>query len=173
VKPTLRCFPEHQSPLYARPRHGAPWRNKSVAGPAPAFRGFTASQSSVNPRPLVFLVTGLPAAFLLRPASRRLRPGVGRLPQRGLAELFPATTQNVSLHMQHIFAEGEMGSAATVKQYLTLPSQGNREIRRAVDHDDLDIITAVGLPREVLPRHAVPQLGCPGTAEQLPRTPQR
>ncbi len=66
------------------------------------------------------------------------------LPQKALAELFQTTKQNISLHIQHVFEEGELSPGATVKQYLTVQDEGSRQIRRAVDHYNLDVIIAVG-----------------------------
>jgi hypothetical protein len=66
------------------------------------------------------------------------------LSQLGIAELFQTTKQNVSLHLQNIFEEGELVPAATVKQYLTVQTEGNRQVRRAIDHYNLDAILAVG-----------------------------
>jgi len=42
------------------------------------------------------------------------------LSQRDMVELFQTTKQNVSLHIQNIFDEGELSRAATVKEYLTV-----------------------------------------------------
>ena len=61
-----------------------------------------------------------------------------------LAELFQTTKQNVSLHIKNIFAEGELDPSATVKQYLTVQTEGSRQVRRAIDHYNLDVILAVG-----------------------------
>ena len=66
------------------------------------------------------------------------------LPQRAMADLFQTTKQNISLHIQHVFEEGELSPEATVKQYLTVQTEGSRQIRRAVDHYNLDVIIAVG-----------------------------
>jgi hypothetical protein len=66
------------------------------------------------------------------------------LPQRAMVELFQTTKQNVSLHIQHIFEEGELRPEATVKQYLTVQTEGKRQISRVVDHYNLDLIIAVG-----------------------------
>ena len=66
------------------------------------------------------------------------------LPQVAIAELFQTTKQNVSLHIQNIFEEGELDPMATVKQYLTVQMEGNRQIRRALDHYNLDVILAIG-----------------------------
>lgn len=66
------------------------------------------------------------------------------LSQLGISELFQTTKQNVSLHLQNIFEEGELDPAATVKQYLTVQAEGSRQVRRAIDHYNLDAILAVG-----------------------------
>jgi hypothetical protein len=80
------------------------------------------------------------------------------LPQRVMAGLFQTTRQNVSLPIQHIFEEEELRPEATVRQYLTVQTEGNRQIQRPVDHYSLDVIIAVGY-RVNPPRHAVPHLG--------------
>jgi hypothetical protein len=41
-----------------------------------------------------------------------------------MAELFQTTKQNVSLHIQNIFAEGELQRGATVKESLTVQPEG-------------------------------------------------
>lgn len=66
------------------------------------------------------------------------------LSQLGIAELLQTTKQNVSLHLQNVFEEGELDPAATVKQYLTVQIEGNRHVKRAIDHYNLDAILAVG-----------------------------
>ncbi len=62
------------------------------------------------------------------------------LSQLGIADLFQTTKQNVNLHLQNVFEEGELDPAATVKQYLTVQTEGSRQIRRAIDHCYLDAI---------------------------------
>ena len=66
------------------------------------------------------------------------------LSQVALAELFQTTKQNISLHLQNIFKEQELDPATTVKQYLTVQTEGQRQVRRAIDHYNLDAILAVG-----------------------------
>ena len=61
-----------------------------------------------------------------------------------MAELYQTTKQNISLHIQNIFEEGEADPGATVKQYLTVQTEGSRRVRRATDHYNLDVILAVG-----------------------------
>jgi hypothetical protein len=66
------------------------------------------------------------------------------LTQAGLAELFQTTKQNVSLHIQNVYEEGELAPETTVKQYLTVQTEGSRQVRRSIDHYNLDLILAVG-----------------------------
>ena len=42
------------------------------------------------------------------------------LTQQLIAELFDTTKQNVSSHIQNIFADGELAQQATVKDFLTV-----------------------------------------------------
>ena len=52
--------------------------------------------------------------------------------------------QNVSHHINSIYEEGELLLEATVKKYLTVRSEGNREVRRLLDYYNLDMIISVG-----------------------------
>lgn len=66
------------------------------------------------------------------------------LTQRGMAELFQTTKQNVSLHLGNIFKEEELSPEATVKEFLTVQMEGEREVSRKLEHYSLDAIIAVG-----------------------------
>ncbi len=66
------------------------------------------------------------------------------LNQAQIAELLQTTKQNVSLHIQNIFDEKELDEMATVKEYLTVQSEGNREVQRKIKHYNLDVIISVG-----------------------------
>lgn len=66
------------------------------------------------------------------------------LTQAQMAELFQTTKQNISLHINNIFDEGELDRNRTVKKYLTVQSEGNRSVKRKVDHYNLDMIISVG-----------------------------
>jgi len=61
-----------------------------------------------------------------------------------LAELFQTTKQNISLHIKNIYSEGELQEAATVKEYLTVQQEGNRSVKRSLEHYNLDLIISVG-----------------------------
>ena len=66
------------------------------------------------------------------------------LSQALIAELFAVTPQNVTMHLQALYADGEINEAATCKDYLQVRREGAREVRRMVRHYNLDAILAVG-----------------------------
>lgn len=66
------------------------------------------------------------------------------LTQADMALLYQTTKQNISLHIRRIFEEGELDPEATVKQYLTVAPEGERQVRRRLNHYCLDVILAVG-----------------------------
>lgn len=64
--------------------------------------------------------------------------------QRSMAELYQVTPQNITLHIKHIYEDGELESAATCKNYLQVQTEGGRQIRRDTKFYNLDMILAVG-----------------------------
>ncbi len=54
------------------------------------------------------------------------------LTQALMAELFQTTIQNINLHLQNIYEEGELDPGATIKSYLIVRSEGTRQVRRTV-----------------------------------------
>lgn len=66
------------------------------------------------------------------------------LTQLEIAELFQTSKQNVSLHAKNIFEDGELGQAATVKESLTVQTEGERQVRRKLVQYNLDLILAIG-----------------------------
>ena len=63
--------------------------------------------------------------------------------QRSMAELYQVTPQNITLHIKHIYQDGELDPAATCKQYLQVQTEGARKIRRNTKLYNLDMILAV------------------------------
>lgn len=61
-----------------------------------------------------------------------------------MAELFQTSKQNISLHLKNIYEEAELHPEATAKKYLTVQSEGSRQVSRQIDHYSLDAILAVG-----------------------------
>jgi hypothetical protein len=74
----------------------------------------------------------------------RAEDGTVWLTQAEIATLFDTSKQNVSLHIKNIIAEGELAAAATVKESLTVQTEGKRQVRRSNLRYNLDMILAVG-----------------------------
>ena len=63
------------------------------------------------------------------------------LTQLGMAELFDATKQNISLHLKNLFRDGELSEDSVVKDSLTTATDGKRYRTQLYN---LDAILAVG-----------------------------
>lgn len=66
------------------------------------------------------------------------------LTQAQMAELFQATKQNISLHIKNIYKEGELDENSTVKEFLTVQTEGSRSVQRRISFYNLDVIISVG-----------------------------
>ncbi|MBX3316449.1 MAG: virulence RhuM family protein [Phycisphaeraceae bacterium] len=66
------------------------------------------------------------------------------LTQGEIAELFQTTKQNVSLHARNILEDKELRAEATVKESLTVQTEGNRQVERRITLYNLDLILAIG-----------------------------
>ena len=66
------------------------------------------------------------------------------LTQNQLAEIYCTTKQNISQHIEHILVDGELEENRTVKDFLTVRQEGNRQVQRNIAHYNLDMIIALG-----------------------------
>ena len=66
------------------------------------------------------------------------------LTQAQLVELFESSKQNISLHINNVFKEGELDKDTTVKYSLTVQKEGGRSVKRKVLLYNLDVIISVG-----------------------------
>ena len=66
------------------------------------------------------------------------------LSQIQMAELFQTTKQNISLHINNIYKEGELQEDRTVKDYLTIQTEGSRKVQRNMLLYNLDVIISEG-----------------------------
>lgn len=73
-----------------------------------------------------------------------VRDGTVWLSQAEMAELFQATKQNISVHIRNILSEGELLPEATVKEYLTVQMEGERQVQRRITVYRLEMVLAVG-----------------------------
>ncbi|MCD4811437.1 virulence RhuM family protein [bacterium] len=74
----------------------------------------------------------------------RLKNETVWLTQQMIAELFQTTVPNISMHIKNIYNEGELQPEATVKDFLTVQQEGNREVQRKLTYYNLDMIISVG-----------------------------
>ena len=66
------------------------------------------------------------------------------LTQNQLAEIYDTTKQNISQHIENILNDGELDANRTVKDFLTVRQEGNRQVQRSIVHYNLDMIIALG-----------------------------
>jgi hypothetical protein len=66
------------------------------------------------------------------------------LTQTQMADLFQTSKQNVSLHIKNVYKEGELVRESTVKEFLTVQKEGQREVSRSIEYYNLDVIISVG-----------------------------
>ena len=64
--------------------------------------------------------------------------------QRGMAELFGCTSDNVSLHLKNIYADGELSEISTTEEFSVVQSEGSRQVTRSVRFYNLDAVISVG-----------------------------
>ena len=60
------------------------------------------------------------------------------LTQEQLAQIYATTQQNVSQHVKCIYADGELSDEATHKKFLLVRQEGSRQVKREIDHYNLD-----------------------------------
>ena len=66
------------------------------------------------------------------------------LTQKLMAELFQVGVNTVNYHIKEIYSEGELMPEATIRKFRIVQKEGKREVSRAVDFYNLDMIISVG-----------------------------
>ena len=61
-----------------------------------------------------------------------------------LAEIYKTTRQNIEQHIKNIYQDNELNKNLTCKNFLQVKKEGNREVKRNIDHYNLDMIIALG-----------------------------
>lgn len=49
--------------------------------------------------------------------------------QRGMAELFDCSSDNISLHLKNIYQDGELQENATAEDFSVVQAEGNRQVK--------------------------------------------
>ena len=57
---------------------------------------------------------------------------------------FDTTKQTISYHLSNIYNDLELEKTATVKEILTVQSEGDRSVERKIEYYNLDAIISVG-----------------------------
>lgn len=66
------------------------------------------------------------------------------LNQPQMAMLFDTSTDNISLHLKNIYAEGELDENLTTEDFSVVRQEGKRQVKRTLKHYNLDAIISVG-----------------------------
>ncbi len=61
-----------------------------------------------------------------------------------MADLFGKDIRTINEHIGNIFAEAELDREPTIRKFRILRKEGKRQIRRDIEHYNLDIIISVG-----------------------------
>ena len=61
-----------------------------------------------------------------------------------MSELFQRDKSTISRHIKNVFQEGELIEGATVANFATVQSEGDRQVTRNITYYNLDVIISVG-----------------------------
>jgi len=70
------------------------------------------------------------------------------LTQKMMAALYDVSVPAINQHLKRIFADRELEREATIKKYLIVQTEGDRQVQRDVEHYNLQVIIAVGFKIE-------------------------
>lgn len=70
------------------------------------------------------------------------------LTQKMMATLYDVSVSAINQHLKRIYSDNELERKATIKKYLIVQTEGNRDVQREVDHFSLQVIIAVGFKIE-------------------------
>lgn len=61
-----------------------------------------------------------------------------------IIEIYKTTRQNIEQHIHNIYEDEELKKDLTCKKILQVQTEGNRQVKRNIDHYNLDMIIALG-----------------------------
>ena len=67
-----------------------------------------------------------------------------RLTQNQIADIYKTTQQNISFYIKSIYEDKELQTHSTNKNFLLVQKEGTRNVKRNIDHYNLDMIIALG-----------------------------
>jgi hypothetical protein len=66
------------------------------------------------------------------------------LKQNQFADIYCTTRENITMHINNIYAGEELAKNPTCKDFLLVRQEGNRQVQRNIAHYNLDMIIALG-----------------------------
>ena len=66
------------------------------------------------------------------------------LTQNQIADIYKTTQENISMHIKNIYKDNELDLDSTNKKFLLVQKEGTRNVKRNIDHYNLDMIIALG-----------------------------
>lgn len=66
------------------------------------------------------------------------------LSQKQMAELFGKDVRTVNEHIKNLFSEEELEPEPTIRNFRIVRQEGSREVKREIEHYNLDVIISVG-----------------------------
>ncbi|MEN8132390.1 MAG: virulence protein RhuM/Fic/DOC family protein [Pseudomonadota bacterium] len=66
------------------------------------------------------------------------------LTQKQMAELFDKDIRTINEHIGNVFEESELEREATIRKFRIVRQEGKRQVRREIEHYNLDVIISVG-----------------------------
>lgn len=66
------------------------------------------------------------------------------LTQKMLATVYGVTTSAINQHLKTIYEDSELDEDSTIKNFLIVRKEGNREVSRNIAHYNLQMIIAIG-----------------------------
>ena len=66
------------------------------------------------------------------------------LSQAQMAELFGKDVRTINEHLGNIYVDGELERESTIRNFRIVRQEGNRQVRREIEHYNLDTIISVG-----------------------------
>ena len=66
------------------------------------------------------------------------------LTQAQMAKLFDKDRDTISEHIQNVYREQELEKVATTRKFRVVQNENGREVKRSIEHYNLDVIISVG-----------------------------
>lgn len=66
------------------------------------------------------------------------------LTQKLIAKLFDVKIPTINEHLKNIFSTNELEESSTIRKFLIVQQEGSREVKRSIDHYNLEVIISLG-----------------------------